>query len=232
MSTWKTLLFVSRISWSISAGRKQITLHTFNSWYCFIYQRKDYSVITKLLPPKHEYVISVRLSKIQMELYEKYLQLNVTHDPNNPNRVGNVFVTLTIIRTYGPYSASHCKLFVSGDIQRYDLILWLPKFNASLDSSMGSEVEWRARREKGITTLNILWQNFVGFLSSMGLDGTWWCWRCTFEETILKRRNTDSFYFKPFKFLRAIREIERRINRQEKQEQTAEISKVNWLVVA
>ena len=123
MSTWKTLLFVSRISLSISAGRKYITLHTFNSWYCFIYQRKDYSVITKLLPPKHEYVISVRLSKIQMELYEKYLQLNVTHDPNNPNRVGNVFVTLTVIRTYGLYFASHCKLFVSGDIERYDLIL-------------------------------------------------------------------------------------------------------------
>ena len=47
------------------------------------------------------------------------------------------------------------------------------------------------------------------------------------RETILKRRNTDSFYFGPFKFLRAIREIERRINRQEKEEQTAEISKVN-----
>ena len=46
-------------------------------------------------------------------------------------------------------------------------------------------------------------------------------------ETLLKRRNTDSFYFEPFKFLRTIREIERRINRQEKQEQTAEISKVN-----
>ncbi len=54
-------------------------------------QRKDYSVITKLLPPKHEYVIAVRLSKLQMELYEKYLQLNVIHDPNNPSRVKKFF---------------------------------------------------------------------------------------------------------------------------------------------
>ena len=54
-------------------------------------QRKDYSVITKLLPPKYEYVISVRLSKKQMEMYKKYLELNVTHDPTNPNRVSKHF---------------------------------------------------------------------------------------------------------------------------------------------
>ena len=31
--------------------------------------------MTKLLPPKHEYVISVRLSPLQIELYEKYLSV-------------------------------------------------------------------------------------------------------------------------------------------------------------
>ncbi|XP_033127122.1 transcriptional regulator ATRX-like [Anneissia japonica] len=36
-------------------------------------QRRDYSALTNYLPPKYEYVISVRLSKIQIELYEKYL---------------------------------------------------------------------------------------------------------------------------------------------------------------
>ena len=36
-------------------------------------QRKDYSALTKFLPPKFEYVISVRLSPIQMDLYQKHL---------------------------------------------------------------------------------------------------------------------------------------------------------------
>ncbi|ESO93813.1 hypothetical protein LOTGIDRAFT_105088 [Lottia gigantea] len=37
-------------------------------------QRKDYSALTKYLPPKLEYVISVRLAPVQMTLYEKYLE--------------------------------------------------------------------------------------------------------------------------------------------------------------
>jgi transcriptional regulator ATRX len=37
-------------------------------------QRKDYSALTKFLPPKHEYVIAIRLSKVQMDLYDKYLE--------------------------------------------------------------------------------------------------------------------------------------------------------------
>jgi len=38
-----------------------------------LFQRKDYTALTKFLPPKHEYVISIRLSLVQVELYEKYL---------------------------------------------------------------------------------------------------------------------------------------------------------------
>lgn len=37
-------------------------------------QRKDYSVIKDQLPPKREYVISVRLSPKQIELYRAYLR--------------------------------------------------------------------------------------------------------------------------------------------------------------
>ena len=36
-------------------------------------QRRDYSALTKFLPPKQEYVISVRLTDIQAEIYQKYL---------------------------------------------------------------------------------------------------------------------------------------------------------------
>ncbi|XP_056011590.1 transcriptional regulator ATRX-like isoform X2 [Ostrea edulis] len=38
-------------------------------------QRKDYSSLTKYLPPKHEYVIAIRLSPMQISLYENYLRL-------------------------------------------------------------------------------------------------------------------------------------------------------------
>lgn len=37
-------------------------------------QRKDYSVIKDQLPPKREYVLSVRLSQIQIDLYRAYLR--------------------------------------------------------------------------------------------------------------------------------------------------------------
>uniref|UniRef100_A0A8C4Q5Z1 DNA helicase n=1 Tax=Eptatretus burgeri TaxID=7764 RepID=A0A8C4Q5Z1_EPTBU len=36
-------------------------------------QRKDYTALTKFLPPKHEYVLSVRLSPLQCQLYRHYL---------------------------------------------------------------------------------------------------------------------------------------------------------------
>ncbi|XP_033829398.1 transcriptional regulator ATRX isoform X2 [Periophthalmus magnuspinnatus] len=37
-------------------------------------QRKDYSALTKFLPPKHEYVLSVRMTPIQCRLYRYYLE--------------------------------------------------------------------------------------------------------------------------------------------------------------
>lgn len=36
-------------------------------------QRRDYSALTKFLPPKHEYVLAIRLSPIQCKLYRYYL---------------------------------------------------------------------------------------------------------------------------------------------------------------
>ncbi|XP_063347901.1 transcriptional regulator ATRX isoform X1 [Pelmatolapia mariae] len=37
-------------------------------------QRKDYTALTKFLPPKHEYVLSVRMTPIQGKLYRYYLE--------------------------------------------------------------------------------------------------------------------------------------------------------------
>ena len=46
---------------------------TFNT-YVPCLQRCDYSALTKFLPPKHEFVISVKLSEIQAKMYECYLE--------------------------------------------------------------------------------------------------------------------------------------------------------------
>lgn len=37
-------------------------------------QRRDYTALTKFLPPKHEYVLAVRLTPIQCKLYRYYLE--------------------------------------------------------------------------------------------------------------------------------------------------------------
>jgi len=36
-------------------------------------QRKDYTALTKFLPPKYEYVLEVRMTPIQCKLYQYYL---------------------------------------------------------------------------------------------------------------------------------------------------------------
>ncbi|KAJ8297889.1 hypothetical protein KUTeg_024420 [Tegillarca granosa] len=54
-------------------------------------QRKDYSALTKFLPKKHEYVISVRLSKVQMELYARYLNMTIGDSIKVSNKGGRLF---------------------------------------------------------------------------------------------------------------------------------------------
>ncbi len=53
---------------SLSSGVKDLT-----SIPLICFQRRDYSALAKFLPPKHEYVVTILLSKVQKELYRKYL---------------------------------------------------------------------------------------------------------------------------------------------------------------
>uniref|UniRef100_A0A3Q0KQB0 ATP-dependent helicase ATRX n=1 Tax=Schistosoma mansoni TaxID=6183 RepID=A0A3Q0KQB0_SCHMA len=46
-------------------------------------QRKDYSVLTKYLPPRYEYVIMCRLTKVQQELYRYFLENHSNLNSNN-----------------------------------------------------------------------------------------------------------------------------------------------------
>ena len=57
----------------VTSGNKVICNH--NIIYFFTFQRKDYSALTKYLPPKHEYVVAVRLANVQCDLYSKYLEM-------------------------------------------------------------------------------------------------------------------------------------------------------------
>ncbi|XP_037047921.1 transcriptional regulator ATRX homolog [Bradysia coprophila] len=44
-------------------------------------QRRDYSVLAEFLPPKQEYVLFIRLTKVQIDLYKLYM---TTYGKNNP----------------------------------------------------------------------------------------------------------------------------------------------------
>lgn len=41
---------------------------------CIPFQRRDFRVLAKALPPKQEYVLKVRLSEVQDNLYVRYLK--------------------------------------------------------------------------------------------------------------------------------------------------------------
>ena len=72
--------------WKLLSNIK--ALQNWNLTTCFLYdrsqyckymsfpllQRFDYSVLTPFLPPKHEYVISIRLCEVQIKAYRYYLE--------------------------------------------------------------------------------------------------------------------------------------------------------------
>ncbi|KAI4871343.1 hypothetical protein NFI96_026868 [Prochilodus magdalenae] len=62
-------------------------------------QRRDYSVLTPFLPPKQEYVLSVRMTPLQCKLYTHYLQ-NYTGEGDGVNRLFQDFQILSLIWTH------------------------------------------------------------------------------------------------------------------------------------
>ncbi|KAF5890968.1 transcriptional regulator ATRX-like isoform X1, partial [Clarias magur] len=62
-------------------------------------QRQDYSVLTSFLPPKREYVLSVRMTPLQCRLYRHYLQ-NYTAEGRGVNSLFQDFQILSLIWTH------------------------------------------------------------------------------------------------------------------------------------
>ncbi|XP_057378575.2 transcriptional regulator ATRX-like [Daphnia carinata] len=50
-------------------------------------QRFDYRVLTPFLPPKYEYVISIKLSEIQTQMYQYYLENHTIGGPKHSSRI-------------------------------------------------------------------------------------------------------------------------------------------------
>lgn len=65
-----------------SSMRNQISYFRINSSF----QRKDYSVLAPFLPPKHEYVLLVSLTELQIKLYQHYLREKSGQKNTDSNR--------------------------------------------------------------------------------------------------------------------------------------------------
>ncbi|KAI4813930.1 hypothetical protein KUCAC02_003150 [Chaenocephalus aceratus] len=72
--------------------------HVLHAMLAGCVQRRDYSELTQFLPPKHEYVLAVRLSPHQYRLYRYYLD-NITAMGSSRNRV-NVKVGANLFKDF------------------------------------------------------------------------------------------------------------------------------------
>lgn len=53
-------------------------------------QRRDYSVLAPFLPPKHEYVLSLKLTPMQVKLYKYYMENRSRSNDENGGRKGSI----------------------------------------------------------------------------------------------------------------------------------------------
>ncbi|KAI3373536.1 hypothetical protein L3Q82_022139 [Scortum barcoo] len=82
--------------------------HVLHAMLAGCVQRRDYSELTQFLPPKHEYVLAVRISPLQYQLYRYYLDhftgknlsscfcYGPVHRPHNCGGCTNLPVNLTL----------------------------------------------------------------------------------------------------------------------------------------
>ncbi|CRK91917.1 CLUMA_CG005536, isoform A [Clunio marinus] len=97
-------------------------------------QRRDYSVLAPFLPPKHEYVLSVKLTPMQIKLYKFYMQNKARSEDENGGRKGSIlfkdFQNLQRIWT--------APLVLRYNSNRYEHEMQRRKMLASDDESEGS----------------------------------------------------------------------------------------------
>lgn len=97
-------------------------------------QRRDYSVLAPFLPPKHEYVISIKLTPMQIKLYKHYMESKSRSNDENGGRKGSIlfqdFQNLQRIWT--------APLVLRYNSNRYELEMQRRKDLESEDESEGS----------------------------------------------------------------------------------------------
>ncbi|KAL7077680.1 hypothetical protein ACQ4LE_002826 [Meloidogyne hapla] len=57
-----------------------------------VLDRRDYGILRDTLPAKQEYVVNIRLTKVQIDLYKQFLELR--NNPRNDNRQGDLGMRL------------------------------------------------------------------------------------------------------------------------------------------
>ncbi|TKS83503.1 Transcriptional regulator ATRX [Collichthys lucidus] len=71
--------------------------HVLHAMLAGCVQRKDYSELAQFLPPKHEYVLAVRISPLQYKLYRYYLD-HITGSVTNRVKIGaNLFKDFQVL---------------------------------------------------------------------------------------------------------------------------------------
>merc|ERR1712087_61122 len=108
-------------------------------------QRRDYSALTKFLPPKHEYVIKVRLSPLQIKLYTEYLDKFVHKKDQPPEEKKKLGAGGRLFQDYQYLSRiwthPHCLAIAQKRADIRDQYKWIEESDADSDLMTSSSEE-------------------------------------------------------------------------------------------